>query len=610
MLGIPTALLNPPKRGKFRKNHIPVPSPLGRVRVGLFFFLLPFLVFAQEGSFRVPFDFPLYLSGNFSELRSNHFHGGLDFKTQGVEGKPLHCPADGYISRISVSPGGYGNALYITHDNGYTTVHGHLQRFLPKVAALVREHQYMYETFALDTTLTPDRFPVKQGQVVAWAGNSGYSFGPHLHMEVRLTETNEPVNPLAFYKDKIKDTRPPRAHRIKVYPVEGQGVVDGVGKDGVAYFGKDNRIAQHIIAWGEVGVGISANDYMDDTHNTYGVYSIRLLVDGTELFKSVTDRFLFDENRMINSWTDYSEHRTNNRWFMKSFIAPGNPLRMLSAEGEGRGIVTINEERPYQFEYILTDFHGNTARYTFVLHGVRQDIAPYFSTANNQLRWNRLNVVTHPLGMELTIPQGMLYEDVPLHVSVSPEVGAYSTVYRLGDEAIPLHSYCPLAIKMWPDESRYQLASSFGSMDITPWPTLPPPYADKLYIAQRHGNAISSVGGKYERGWMKTEIRELGGEFFVAIDTVAPVLTPVSPANWSKTGIARVKVSDSQTGISSYRATLDGQWTLMEYSSKNRQLTVRLSASPLKKDGSLHTLCITVTDGVGNVSTLEREVRY
>ena len=565
---------------------------------------------AQESFFRPPLDFPLYLSGSFSELRSNHFHGGLDFKTQGVEGKPLYCPADGHISRVSVSPGGYGNAIYIAHNNGYTTVHGHLQKFLPEVTSLIREHQYRYETFVVDTTLSPDRFPVKQGQVVAWAGNSGYSFGPHLHMEVRLTETNEPVNPLAFYKDEIKDTRPPRAHRIKFYPVQGEGVVEGTGKEGVLYFGNGNRLTQRISVWGKVGVGISANDYMDGTTNTYGVYSVRLLVDGTEVFNSVTDRFSFDENRMINSWTDYAEYQTNRRWYMKSFVSPGNPLRMLRAEGEGRGIITIDEERPYQCEYILTDFHGNASRYTFVLYGVQNEIVPTTTMANNYLKWNNHNVVNHPLGMKLTIPQGMLYEDVPLNVTVSPEVGAYSTIYKLGEEIIPLHSYCSLAIKMWPDESRYEVASSFGSRELIPWPVLPPDYASKLYIAQRRGGSISSVGGKYERGWMKTEIRELGGEFYVAIDTIAPVLTPVSSANWSKTGIVRVKIADSQTGIATYRATLDGQWTLMEYSSKNHQLTVRLSDSPLKREGSLHTLRIVVSDGVGNTSSIDHKIRY
>lgn len=575
------------------------------------FSILP--ITGQKGLFRVPFDFPLYLSGNFAELRSNHFHGGLDFKTQGVEGKPLYCPADGYISRISVAPGGYGNALYITHDNGYTTVHGHLQRFLPEVATLVREHQYKYETFALDTTLTSSRFPVKRGQLVAWAGNSGYSFGPHLHMEMRLTETNEPVDPLAFYKDELKDTRPPRAHRIMIYPMKGGGVVNGEDKKSSFVFGKGNRVSQEITAWGEVGVGLSANDYMDGTHNTYGVHSVRLLVDGREVFSSVADRFSFAENRMINSWTDYAEYQTRRRWYMKSFIAPGNPLRMLRAEGEGRGIVTINEERTYHFEYILSDLYGNTSRYSFVVDGKAPLNPPEGEKSNPALTllpWNRPNIVKHPLGLELAIPEGNLYEDAELHVVTAADAHAYSPLFTLGKEVVPLHGYCPLAIKVWPDENHLVNTLPQGSSYLDPWPSLPHPYADKLYVAQQRGGWTGSVGGRYEKGWMKTRIRELGGDFFVAIDTVPPVLEPVSSHNWNHTGVIRLKVSDSQTGLTHYRATLDSRWTLMEYSSKNRQLTIRLVDSPLKKDGSLHHLRITVTDGVGNTTTREYKVRW
>ena len=567
----------------------------------------------QEGLFRPPFDFPLFLSGNFAELRSNHFHGGVDFKTQGVEGKPLLCPADGHISRISVSPGGYGNALYITHDNGYTTVHGHLQRFLPEVAALVREHQYKYQTFPLDTTLTPDRFPVKQGEVVAWAGNSGYSFGPHLHMEVRLTETNEPVNPLVFYKDKLKDTRPPRAHRIKIYPMKGQGIVNESETPHISAFGKGNHIAQPLTAWGKVGIALSANDYMDGTHNTYGVYSVRLLVDGEEIFASCTDRFSFDENLLINSWTDYAEYRTRSRWYMKSFVAPGNPLRMLHTQGEGRGIVTISEERPYHFEYILSDLHGNTSRYTFEIMGKSH---PLFETtpSSSILKWDKENTISHPLGLKLTIPHGRLYEDADLRVSVSSDAEAYSSVYSLEGEAIPLSGYSPIAIKVWPDCAQSPSPSS-GSDNLLsawhrPWPTIPPTYASKLYIAHRQNGHTSSLGGRYEAGWMKAQLRELSGHYFVAIDTISPLLTPLMPEKWSKTGIIRLKATDVQTGITHYRATLDGRWTLMEYSSKNRQFTIRLAHSPLKKKGLLHDLTIHVTDGVGNTTTFRRKVRY
>lgn len=599
------------RRNQYRISFF-IPSLWGEVRVGLLllFLLFPFFSVAQETLFRVPFDFPLYLSGSFAELRSNHFHGGVDFKTQGVEGKPLYCPADGYISRISVAPGGYGNALYITHDNGYTTVHGHLQKFLPEVASLVREHQYQYETFALDTLLASDRFPVKRGQLVAWAGNSGYSFGPHLHMEVRLTETNEPVDPLVFYKDKLKDTRPPRAHRIKIYPQKGRGVVNGKEETPVFYFGNGNRVNQQITAWGEIGIGLSANDYMDGTHNTYGVKSVRLLVDGVEVFNSETDRFSFDENRLINSWTDYNEYQKHRRWYMKSFIAPGNPLRMLSAEGEGRGIVSITEERPYHFEYILSDLYGNTSKYRFEVRGVQASLKSTSSHDCSFLKYNKTNTVTHQAGMELTIPQGMLYENTELHVKSSADAYAYSPIFTLGEEVIPLHGYCPIAIKVWPDESHLVCTLSEGLSCFSAWPTLAHPYADKLYVAQRRGGWTGSVGGRYEKGWMKANVRELGGEFFVAIDTIPPVLTPVSPAIWSKTGVVRIKIADSQTGITKYRATVDGRWTLMEYSSKNRILTVRLSDSPLAKEGAQHTLRITVMDGVGNTSVHECVVRW
>lgn len=571
-------------------------------------------MFGQEGLFRVPFDFPLYLSGNFAELRSNHFHGGLDFKTQGVEGKPLYCPADGYISRISVSPGGYGNALYITHDNGYTTVHGHLQKFLPEVAALVRAHQYKYETFAVDTTLSPDRFPVKRGQLVAWAGNSGYSFGPHLHMEVRLTETNEPVDPLPFYKDKLKDTRPPRAHRVMLCPMPGEGVVNGSAEKQSFPFGREKKLPPgDITAWGKMGVAISANDYMDGTHNSYGVHHVRLLVDGVERFSSVADKFSFSENRLINSWADYGEYQKRRRWYMKSFIAPGNPLRMLRAGGGGRGVIIIDEERPYRFEYILSDLYGNTSHYSFVVEGEAPLSPPEGwkpTPAFTLLPWDCPNAVKHPLGLELTIPEGNLYEDAALHISTAADAHAYSPIFTLGDEPLPLHGYCPLAIKVWPDENHLADNLTQGFSCTSPWPSLPHPHADKLYIAQRTSGWTGSVGGRYENGWMKTRIRQLGGDFFVAIDTVPPVITPLSPAQWSRTGVVRLKIADAETGIARYRATLDGRWTLMEYSSKNRQLTVRLSGSPLERTGREHLLRISVTDGVGNVSWHECRVKW
>ena len=210
--------------------------------------------------FRPPFDFPLILSGNFGELRSNHFHGGVDFKTQGEVGKPIHCIADGYVSRVLVTPGGYGQAIFITHPNGYTSVYGHVLKFASAVAKVVEEYQYRHETFAVDLKFEPHQVSFKAGEIIALSGNEGYSFGPHLHMEIRRTDTGELIDPLQFYTDKIKDTTPPRASMIMLYPQRGAGVVEGSQRKksiSVASLG------QPVSAWGKIAAGIKAYDYMD-----------------------------------------------------------------------------------------------------------------------------------------------------------------------------------------------------------------------------------------------------------------------------------------------------------------------------------------------------------
>ena len=546
----------------------------------LLLLLFPLLASAQEVFFRAPFDFPLYLSGNFAELRSNHFHGGLDFKTQGVEGKPIHCPADGYVSRISVSPGGYGNALYITHDNGYTTVHGHLQKFLPEMAALVREHQYKYETFALDTTLTPERFPVKQGEVVGYAGNSGYSFGPHLHMEVRLTETNEPVDPLVFYKDRLKDTRPPRATRIKIYPQKGRGVVNGKAESPVYYFGNGNRVSQPITAWGEIGIGLSANDYMNGTHNSYGVRYVRLYVDDRLVSSSDVDRFSFDENRLINSWTDYAEQRTTGRWYMRASIAENNELRMLRAD-EQRGWVTIDEERDYHFRYELEDLYGNRSTYRFVVRGKRMEIPSrlpnyyYLMDASRDSRF-------YAQGFELWMPQGTLFDDVELDYDVMPSESDQADIYQLTTTRIPLRRAAEITLPTHKGES----------VD-----------GSKLYVARVDGMRRTYCGGTYKYGRITANVTELG-TYTVCADTIAPKITPIGSTSWRKQGRIVCRIADGETGIRDYRGTIDGRWVLFQYSSKNARLTCDLRAEGIGP--GRHQVEIKVTDMRGNV----RVVRY
>ena len=537
---------------------------------------VPMALPAQEKSanpFISPFDFPLLLSGNFGELRANHFHGGVDFKTQGVVGKPIRCIADGYISRVTVTPGGYGQAVYITHDNGYTSVHGHLHRFMNGVQQVVEAYQYEHETFAVDLQFEADRFPLKQGEVFALAGNEGYSFGPHLHMEIRKTDTEEYIDPLQFYTDQLKDTTAPRATHVMLYPQAGKGVVNGSSRKKIISLSGQSPIT----AWGQIAAGIKAYDYMDGTSNNYGVRSVTLLVDSVEVFRSTVDGFLPDENRMINAWTDYEEYATRNSWFMRSQILPGNTWRMLQADDE-RGVVTINEERPYRFCYVLEDLYGNRRTYGFVVQGKKQEVE-LLHKGEHYLKWNQGNIVQQP-GMSLVIPKGMLYEDVDLNCKVIADSLNISYDYQLNDKPVPLHGGCSLVIGV----RNYPIADT-----------------SKYYVARKYKGRKSSAGGYFEDGFMFANIRELG-TYSVAIDTVAPRIVPLNKPQW-KTGNIRFKIRDAETGIKDYKVYIDGKFVLFKFASKNATLSC-MHPDRIKR-GMKHRMEVVITDYCGNVAREE-----
>lgn len=541
------------------------------------------LLHAQEVKsvkFTSPFDFPLYLSANFGELRTNHFHGGLDFKTQGTVNKPVRSIADGYVSRITVSAGGYGNALYVTHPNGYLSVYGHLNSFSPAIARYVEQYQYEKETFTVDIPVDSIRFPVKQGEVIALSGNTGFSFGPHLHMEIRDAATNEPIDPLPYYKSQIRDTRAPVARSITFYPISGSGIVNGSIEPktcNIVVKTKDVCLEKQVNAWGKIGIGITANDYMDGTSNTYGVRSVTLLVDSTKIFQSLLSRYSFGESRAINSWTDYAAYKEQGRWVMKSFVAPGNPLRFLLA-GEERGVIAIDKEQDYHFTYLLEDLYGNISRYAFVVHGCPQPIPAYHSGDRRYLHYDRSNMIQEP-GCQLVIPRGMLYEDVALNTSVRADSSAISFEYSLHDKPLPLHAGCELMI---------------GIRHLPVADTL------KYYIQRCIGTKRYSAGGRYENGWMKTNIYELG-TYRVAVDTVPPRLTSLKALSARSLVF---KVTDEGTGIKSYRGTVDGKFILVAYNAKNGTLTCRLD--PKRVSSGKHTFHLVVEDYCGNITTIEK----
>ena len=552
------------------------------MKYSIFFSLLFFIGSVQSGyaqetdtdkpSFIPPFDFPITFSGNFGEIRANHFHGGLDFKTGGTIGKPVRALADGYISRIRVTHGS-GYVLDVTYDNGYSTINRHLSAFVGDIARRIEDLQYEKESWEVEITPDPDEYPVKAGQIIALSGNTGYSFGPHLHLDMIETATDEYIDPLPFFMDKVKDKTAPRAEGIMLFPQPGKGVVEG----------KQTRRAfpahptKPITAWGLIGAGIRAYDYMDGVQNKYGVKTVILEVDGEEVFRSTVDRFAYEENRYINSWT--------HGQYMKSFIEPGNHLRMLHASNGNRGLVDINEERPYRFVYTLSDALGNTSKVCFAVQGQKTTIAPVEHREKYALKWDKVNYLQEP-GLELVIPKGMLYDNVLLNYSVRADSGDIAFTYQLNDTRIPMHDACDLRIGLRrrpvEDMTKYYVAG----------------------VTARGGKY--RIGGKYEDGVMKVRIRDLG-TYTVAVDTVPPVITPVNQAQWGRTGKIIFKAKDKETGINTYRGTIDGKYALFgKPNSISGNLVCELDPKYVEKGGK-HVVEMTVTDGCGNRTTEQFE---
>lgn len=528
----------------------------------------------QESKFCSPFDFPILLSANFGELRPNHFHNGLDIKTQGVTGKPIHCIADGYVSRVTVLHGGYGQVIYVTHPNGLTSVYGHVISFAKNIQACVRQYQYAHETFVCDLKFQPGQFPVKKGDIIALSGNEGASAGPHLHLELRRTETGEYIDPMPYFKHLLKDSKAPVGNLIGIYPIQRKGVVNGASHKKLLAIG---NLKQPVHAWGEIYTGISAKDYMDGTSNFYGVHSVTLYVDSVQVFNSTTDKVLPDENRMINGFTDYEELTRTRRLIMRSYKLPGNRLRLLHTN-ENRGAVTIDEERDYHFRYVLEDNFGNRRTYQFIVKGKRQDIPEYKPEANEMLYWNRTNVIQKP-GMELVVPRYHVYENVPLRTDMRGDSSRIAFDYILDAGRTPIHSYCDLSIGL-----RHM------------------PVADttKYYIVQKAGKWRSSMGGKYASGWIKTRVRSLG-TFSVDVDTIAPQITPIGQGGWRTSRNIRFRIKDMESGIGSYKVYIDGKFVL--FGLKKGILVIQ---DPEKvKKGVPHKLEVTVTDQCGNMARKE-----
>lgn len=564
------------------------------MKYSILFFISGFLtvcsVFAQQKTIvphqiESPLRFPLFLSGNFGELRGNHFHSGLDFKTQQVVGKSVYSIEKGYVSRVSVSPSGYGNALYIHHPTiGLTSVYAHLNGFAAKIDSVVERCQYEQESFAVDLTFGPDEIPVNKGEKVAISGNTGSSGGPHVHFELREIDSQAPIDALPYFRHRIKDTRKPDIRGIALYTVPGKGAAERTG-----YFPLTNTkngrkiLREELSAWGDVYLGVKAYDRMDSTTNIYGIYSVQLWVDSVLVFSSSLSKIPFDKTRYLNSFIDYGEWATNRSFIMRSYVEEGNRL-----DGYGRvanrGIITIDEERDYHCIYALRDVYGNKAELKFTIRGRRQEIPEERIPEDAVLMsYDQENVFDRD-GVLLEIPVGALYSDLWFEYGCDEDSTYYSDVYRLHHRRTPMHLSSKLSIRIdndvLPDKSKYCLANVAGGYSVA----------------------------RYRDGFLDASVRSFGS-YAVSCDTVAPVITPLAPDRWGTNGTIRFRITDDRTGIRSYRGEIDGQFALFVWDAKSATISYRFDRKRVKRGGK-HDLVLVVTDQCGNERRYERAVSW
>lgn len=532
--------------------------------------------------FRQPLDItPPALAGSFGELRGNHFHSGMDFRTNQREGYPVYAIADGYVSRVRVQNSGFGQAVYLTHPNGYTSVYGHLSRFAPKIAEAVKALQYQKKTFELDEFPAADLLPVHKGDIIAYSGNRGSSGGPHLHFEVRDTKTENTINPQLF-GIVVPDDIPPVIYALYVYKLNKKPFSEYTPKQYFQVTGAAGKFHLNTVntinVSGEVGFGITATDRHNGKSGIIGVYSIELTVDGKMVYTSSLEKFAFEDSKAINSHIDYPAFLTSKRSIQKSFVDPGNPLKIYSSL-VNNGRIEFTDQAVHELKYVVTDARGNKSTLSFNVRSDGKTISTPDQPDGVPMFYNKENQFSID-GLKVVLPKGTLYNDFNLvyKVKLKPATGAYSPVYQIDNNLTPLHIGFDLWIK--PD-------ASLGNLK------------DKAVIVSTGG---SSQGGVFEDGYIKASPRNFGS-FYIAVDTVAPSVIPVNIADGKNmAGIPKMifKIRDNLSGIKSFNGFIDGNWVLMEFDTKTA--TLWHSFDERTAPGK-HQLKLVVEDMKGNIKT-------
>ena len=558
------------------------------MRFYCFVFLFSIYAFGQtqypKDYFRSPLDIPLQLSGNFGELRPNHIHAGFDFKTQQKEGLFVYASADGYVSRIKISEVGYGKAIYITHPNGYTTVYGHLQSGYGEIEKTIKKEQYKAKSYEIDIPLYPNDLVIKKGDIIAFSGNTGGSDGPHLHFEIRDTQSEKIINPMYFGFDTvITDSKRPAINSLWVYPLDENSIVNQSKRPisvNLSLQEDGTYLAEKIAATGKIGFGITTFDYDNVSWNSNGIFRVQTYLNGKTDFSYQFDTFAFDETRLINVLIDYERYKKLGQRVQKLFMKTPFPLSIIKT-GSNNGVISVSSNITQNYRIEVADFSENITKIFIPIQysSLPAKVAEVPVTSKYLVKAKKENIFSLD-NVTVDFPANTFYDDFYMNFEVK------KGELKLHEDIVP----------------------AFTNFSITFDDSIAPQKdREKMFIGLINGKKISYYNTKRYKNSFTIYSKYLG-DYKLIKDGKPPKIKSDKRigGKWiSNLNELQFSISDELSGIKSYDGYLNGKWILLEYDSKTKKLIHRFSDG-IVAEGK-NDLKIVVTDNVGNSTIFETQ---
>jgi murein DD-endopeptidase MepM/ murein hydrolase activator NlpD len=537
-----------------------------------------------QGYFQNPLSIPMDLSGNFGELRPNHYHMGLDIKTQKRENLPVYAAADGYIARIKIEPFGFGRAIYINHPNGYTTLYAHLNNFFPALEAYVKEQQYLQQSWTLLLDVPADRFPIKKADFLAYSGNTGGSQAPHLHWEIRETSTDVNLNPLLFGLP-LKDATNPTIAKLALYDLS-KSVYEQTPTY-IAVVKTKNGYTTHpaIITTqaSKVGFAIAAVDTHNGSTNPNSIFDASLYDNNNRVVDFQMNNISYLNTRGLNAHIDYKTKYTRGPYLQQLFQLPGY-LHSIYIPGTSNGLIELEENITHAITIVVKDAQSNTTQLNSGIRYVGANKSPAEAWPGKQFYPLHLDGF-ETADCEFFITEHALYDSVHIHHQTLPsyENNIASAIHSIGTTYIPLNDSILVrlkpAINLSIDQKNKVIMQRLG--------------------ADKKDKDVAKVW--WQNSWAAARFKSFG-LFQLLIDETPPTILPVGiieGATLSAPSSIAFAITDNYETIRNFKATLDGQWLLFS-NDKGKVFKYQLDE---KCPPGTHELQVTVQDEAGNTTT-------